>query len=158
MATGGGGGGISSHGNGRPSMIALGSVGSRPRKYTYDHVFDEAATQDEVYQTTTSPLIKDVLRGLSAAVFAYGSTGSGKTHTMLGSTPRKAAPAAANSGATPKGGGNAAAAAAATTSSGGGNGLMVKAIDEIFRHVESSVDPDAYRVSCGYYSIHVEFR
>lgn len=112
---------------------------NRPRKYVYDHVFAEDATQDEVYATTTSPLIKDVLRGLSAAVFAYGATGSGKTHTMLGPNPRRAAQAAA-----------AAAHAAATTSSpadGSGNGLMVKAIDEIFRHVETAENPAAYRVS-----------
>lgn len=44
----------------------------------YDYVFAEDSTQDEVYQTTTSPLIKDVLKGYSAAVFAYGATGSGK--------------------------------------------------------------------------------
>lgn len=43
----------------------------------YDYVFAEDSSQDEVYQTTTSPLIKDVLKGYSAAVFAYGATGSG---------------------------------------------------------------------------------
>lgn len=43
----------------------------------YDYVFAEDSTQEEVYQTTTSPLIKDVLKGYSAAVFAYGATGSG---------------------------------------------------------------------------------
>lgn len=123
---------------------------SRPRKYTYDHVFDEDATQDEVYQTTTSPLIKDVLRGLSAAVFAYGSTGSGKTHTMLGPNPRRAAQLAPVPAA-------AAAAGSRSTdepppktqTTGAGNGLMVKAIDEIFRHVEAAPNPDAYRVRSG---------
>lgn len=29
-------------------------------------------------------LISGVLRGLNATVFAYGATGSGKTHTMVG--------------------------------------------------------------------------
>lgn len=51
---------------------------NKPKKYMYDYVFAEDSTQDEVYQTTTSPLIKDVLKGYSAAVFAYGATGSGK--------------------------------------------------------------------------------
>lgn len=45
----------------------------------YDYVFSEQATQEEVYNTTTSPLIKDVLNGLSAAVFAYGATGKSPT-------------------------------------------------------------------------------
>lgn len=47
----------------------------------YDYVFAEDSSQDEVYQTTTSPLIKDVLKGYSAAVFAYGATGSGLCHS-----------------------------------------------------------------------------
>lgn len=53
---------------------------NKPKKYMYDYVFAEDSTQDEVYQTTTSPLIKDVLKGYSAAVFAYGATGSGNEH------------------------------------------------------------------------------
>lgn len=51
---------------------------NKPKKYMYDYVFAEDSPQDEVYQTTTSPLIKDVLKGCTAAVFAYGATGSGK--------------------------------------------------------------------------------
>ena len=30
-------------------------------------------------------MIPGVLRGLNATIFAYGATGSGKTHTMVGS-------------------------------------------------------------------------
>lgn len=108
-------------------------IKNKPRKYIYDYLFDEDSTQDEVYQTTTSPLIKDVLKGLSAAVFAYGATGSGKTHTMLGPNPRKAA--TPSSEGPPK------------TSSGSGDGLMVKAIDEIFQHVENAEDSAAYKVN-----------
>lgn len=48
---------------------------NKPKKYIYDYVFSEDASQEEVYHTTTSPLIKDVLKGYSAAVFAYGATG-----------------------------------------------------------------------------------
>lgn len=64
---------------------------SRPRQYSYDHVFRENDSQEQVYKTTTAPLVRDVLNGLNAAVFAYGATGSGKTHTMLGPVPRKTA-------------------------------------------------------------------
>lgn len=106
---------------------------NKPKKYIYDYIFGENSTQDEVYHTTTSPLIKDVLKGLSAAVFAYGSTGSGKTHTMLGPNPKKAA--TPSSELPPR------------TSSSSGDGLMVKAIDEIFRHVDESENPDSYKVS-----------
>lgn len=40
--------------------------------------------QDEVYEKTTKSLVKDILVGFNATVFAYGATGSGKTHTMVG--------------------------------------------------------------------------
>ena len=67
---------------------------------------------------TTAPLVKDVLKGLNSCVFAYGATGSGKTHTMLGPNPKI-----------------------------GGDGLMVRAIDEIFQHVENADDSDTFKVS-----------
>jgi kinesin family protein 18/19 len=38
-----------------------------------------------VYEATSSCLVSDVLMGYNATVFAYGATGSGKTHTMVGS-------------------------------------------------------------------------
>lgn len=111
------------------------SEGTRiqPRLYIYDNVYDEASTQEEVYQTTTASLVKDVLDGYNAAVFAYGATGSGKTHTMLGPNPRKAA--------TP------ATAQPPNTSNAGGDGLMVKAIADIFKHVEQAEDPKKFKVS-----------
>ena len=38
-----------------------------------------------MYEATTQQLIDPVLNGYNATVFAYGATGSGKTHTMIGS-------------------------------------------------------------------------
>lgn len=38
----------------------------------------------EVYQNVVSPLIEEVLLGYNCTVFAYGQTGTGKTHTMIG--------------------------------------------------------------------------
>ncbi|KAJ1527139.1 hypothetical protein ONE63_008673 [Megalurothrips usitatus] len=49
-----------------------------------DKVFEEDATQEEVYAGTTRPLVEAVLRGHNATVFAYGATGAGKTYTMVG--------------------------------------------------------------------------
>jgi hypothetical protein len=54
-----------------------GSGRNKLRRYVYDHVFNETTTQEVVYQKTTAVLVQDVLNGYSAAVFAYGSTGSG---------------------------------------------------------------------------------
>lgn len=47
------------------------------KRYVYDHVIDEYASQELTYEKTTLPLVKDVLNGYTAAVFAYGATGSG---------------------------------------------------------------------------------
>ncbi|CAG9864986.1 unnamed protein product [Phyllotreta striolata] len=54
------------------------------RQYLYDVVFGEDSTQEEVYKVTTKTLITDILNGYNGTVFAYGATGAGKTHTMVG--------------------------------------------------------------------------
>lgn len=84
-------------------------------RFYFDHVFGEESTNEEVYKRTAYPLVQHMLhryghiyicavvvaalihlsisinamclhRG-SATCFAYGQTGAGKTHTMLGSSP-----------------------------------------------------------------------
>ncbi|XXQ29945.1 Kinesin-like protein [Plasmodiophora brassicae] len=57
---------------------------TREKQYMFDHAFDEFCTQEDVYEHTTKPLIDAVASGYNASVFAYGSTGAGKTHTMMG--------------------------------------------------------------------------
>ncbi|XP_050424557.1 kinesin-like protein KIF19 isoform X2 [Adelges cooleyi] len=54
------------------------------KQYVFDAVFGEDSSQDDVYERTTRNLVKDILVGYNATVFAYGATGSGKTHTMVG--------------------------------------------------------------------------
>jgi kinesin family protein 18/19 len=39
-----------------------------------------------VYEATSRGLVLGVLTGYNATVFAYGATGSGKTHTMVGNS------------------------------------------------------------------------
>ncbi|KAH0613476.1 uncharacterized protein H6S33_005362 [Morchella sextelata] len=56
-------------------------------RFGFDRVFDETATQDEVYEATTRSLLDSVLDGFNSTVFAYGATGCGKTHTISG-TPQ----------------------------------------------------------------------
>ncbi|XP_074080444.1 kinesin-like protein KIF18B [Macrotis lagotis] len=53
-------------------------------KFVFDRVFAETATQQEVFQHTTHSILDGVLQGYNCSVFAYGATGAGKTHTMLG--------------------------------------------------------------------------
>ncbi|XP_076970387.1 kinesin-like protein KIF18A isoform X2 [Tamandua tetradactyla] len=54
-------------------------------KFVFDAVFDETSTQLEVFEQTTKPILHSFLNGYNCTVLAYGATGAGKTHTMLGS-------------------------------------------------------------------------
>jgi len=54
-------------------------------RYRFNGFFDEDSTQETLYHNSVCPLIPYVLQGQNASVFAYGPTGAGKTHTMVGS-------------------------------------------------------------------------
>ncbi len=41
-------------------------------------------TQKELYDQTALALVTSVFEGYNGTVFAYGQTGTGKTHTMEG--------------------------------------------------------------------------
>lgn len=63
------------------------SIGARKNKhssYTFDRVFDDHSTNYKIYETVTRPMVDATINGLNCSVFAYGTTGSGKTYTMLG--------------------------------------------------------------------------
>ena len=54
-------------------------------EYAFDVAFDADASQADVYAHTAKPHVPSVLDGYNVTVFAYGATGAGKTHTMMGS-------------------------------------------------------------------------
>ncbi|NXJ10023.1 KI18A protein, partial [Odontophorus gujanensis] len=54
-------------------------------KFVFDAVFAETSTQLEVFEHTTKSVLDGFLNGYNCTVLAYGATGAGKTHTMLGS-------------------------------------------------------------------------
>uniref|UniRef100_A0A5B7ABF9 Kinesin-like protein n=1 Tax=Davidia involucrata TaxID=16924 RepID=A0A5B7ABF9_DAVIN len=57
---------------------------TKERKYSFDYAFGPDSTNSDVYKKSISSIIAGVVQGLNATVFAYGSTGSGKTYTMVG--------------------------------------------------------------------------
>ena len=68
----------------KKTHVVAGGVRKRERQYVFDGAFDGEASNEAVYDGTAAPLVAGVLEGINATVFAYGATGSGKTHTMVG--------------------------------------------------------------------------
>ena len=60
---------------------------SREQRYFFDRIFTKSSPTSEVYEKTCAQLIPSVIKGYNACVFAYGTTGSGKTFSMTG-TPQ----------------------------------------------------------------------
>jgi len=59
---------------------------SLTKKFNFDRVFGPKTSQEDVYKTVVGRLINEVTQGYNCTVFAYGQTGTGKTHTMEGKT------------------------------------------------------------------------
>ncbi|PIN00348.1 Kinesin-like protein [Handroanthus impetiginosus] len=57
---------------------------TKERRYTFDYAFGPNSSNLDVYKRSIRSTIAGVVHGLNATVFAYGSTGSGKTYTMVG--------------------------------------------------------------------------
>ncbi|XP_033303992.1 kinesin-like protein KIF18A [Bombus bifarius] len=55
-------------------------------QFIFDKIFDMTSNNSDVFEGSTKDLICNLLDGYNCSVFAYGATGAGKTHTMLGSS------------------------------------------------------------------------
>lgn len=65
--------------------VAYGPVGKKISKsFQFDKVFGMYSTQDEVFDQIVRPIVDETLAGFNCTIFAYGQTGTGKTHTMEG--------------------------------------------------------------------------
>ncbi|KIK65542.1 hypothetical protein GYMLUDRAFT_258281 [Collybiopsis luxurians FD-317 M1] len=65
-------------------FVPPGTKRYKDRRFMFDKVFNHESRQQDVYEATAQPLLKGVLDGFNATVFAYGATGCGKTHTISG--------------------------------------------------------------------------
>lgn len=54
------------------------------KPFILDKVFGDAIHQVDVFETVGLPILKNFFQGYNCTVFAYGQTGAGKTHTMMG--------------------------------------------------------------------------
>lgn len=68
------------------------TASNKIRQYKFDYVLDSRgsegdasfASQDTVYETIGARVVRCAMEGYNACLFAYGQTGTGKTHTMMG--------------------------------------------------------------------------
>jgi kinesin family protein 23 len=52
--------------------------------HTFKHVFDDIASQKQVFDHVALPLVVNLIHGKNGLLFTYGVSGSGKTYTMTG--------------------------------------------------------------------------
>ncbi|KAH0537452.1 hypothetical protein FGG08_005760 [Glutinoglossum americanum] len=52
--------------------------------FQFNSVYGMQATQDDIFQNEVAPTVKHLFQGFDVTIFAYGVTGTGKTHTMRG--------------------------------------------------------------------------
>ncbi|KAK4195446.1 putative kinesin-like protein [Triangularia verruculosa] len=52
--------------------------------FAFNSVYDRATTQEELFTSEVAPHMKALFQGYDVTIFAYGVTGTGKTHTMRG--------------------------------------------------------------------------
>lgn len=55
-----------------------------PKIFSFDRVFDERTNQEDLFEKTARAIVGNVFEGYNGTIFAYGQTGTGKTHTMEG--------------------------------------------------------------------------
>lgn len=61
------------------------SMSGTTHQFAFDKILDETCSQENVFSSFTTSIMKDVIDGFNGCIFAYGQTGAGKTFTMSGS-------------------------------------------------------------------------
>ncbi|TMW64026.1 hypothetical protein Poli38472_014143 [Pythium oligandrum] len=61
------------------------SSGNLPSSYSFDYLYGPSARTRQLYDDSVHDAIVAAVDGYHSSVFLYGQTGTGKTHTMLGS-------------------------------------------------------------------------
>lgn len=57
---------------------------SEEYSFQFSSVYEQESTQQEIFEAEVAPTVKHLFLGYDIMLFAYGSTGTGKTHTMRG--------------------------------------------------------------------------
>ncbi|EAW06911.1 kinesin family protein [Aspergillus clavatus NRRL 1] len=70
----------------RESLVRIPNPKNENEEYSFQFnaVYDADASQQDLFNTEVAPTVKHLFNGLDVTIFAYGVTGTGKTHTMRG--------------------------------------------------------------------------
>ncbi|XP_078484249.1 kinesin-like protein KIF6 [Ciona intestinalis] len=66
------------------SMTRQSNNAATTHKFAFTRIFDQDATQSEIYEATGRPLVESAFQGFNATLFVYGQTATGKTYTVSG--------------------------------------------------------------------------
>ncbi|KAB5542560.1 kinesin-II 95 kDa subunit [Coniochaeta sp. 2T2.1] len=69
-----------------PTLVKIPSPKNAAEEFTFafNSVYDQQTSQEELFTAEVAPHLKALFQGLDLTIFAYGVTGTGKTHTMRG--------------------------------------------------------------------------
>ncbi|KAL8985370.1 MAG: hypothetical protein Q9205_000909 [Flavoplaca limonia] len=70
----------------QPTFVRIPSFKNENESFSFQFssVYDQASTQQAIFDNEITPTIKHLFNGFDVTIFAYGVTGTGKTHTMRG--------------------------------------------------------------------------
>ena len=101
--------------------------GEIDKNFSFDSVYGQDSLQQTVYDESAFPLVESVIEGYNGTIFAYGQTGCGKTHTMMGSYESEES-----------------------------HGIIPRAFNHIFGWIDSSEDGKKFLVRWSYLEIYNE--
>ena len=69
-----------------PTVVRIPNPKNEAELYSFqfNSVYEQDATQREIFDNEVAPTVKHLFSGFDVTIFAYGVTGTGKTHTMRG--------------------------------------------------------------------------
>ncbi|KAH6686656.1 kinesin-II 95 kDa subunit [Plectosphaerella plurivora] len=69
-----------------PTLVKIPSPKNESEEFSFafNSVYDQPTTQETLFTSEVAPHIKALFQGVDVTIFAYGVTGTGKTHTMRG--------------------------------------------------------------------------
>ena len=107
----------------------------------FTQVFDEFASQEEVWKESLSSVPQKLLDGYNCCILAYGTTGSGKSYTMIGAQQHVQKQQKIET----------------TTEISQTEGMITRTTSQIFERIkQSSSDNIEYTIRCSFVEIYLE--